>query len=344
VNAALPKWSIREYRADDVSAVHELFKTVYHSSRPLEHYIWKFHENPVGRGIIMLAEDSTHIVGQYALMPTRLRLGNEVVLGAQSLDTMTHPDYRNQGMFTVLAKSCMELAKAKGVEVLYGFPNESAYHGFVHSLNWDHTGDISMWMRFLNPKLLSSYSRLVRQLASLCMPMIPLGNANPKGVEIRMERPTWEQIDSLTNSESSGVRKGICRIERSIDWIKWRFDNASQRNYIWFSAYRDGDLAACAVFGLNDWGDMPLVDMTGSDTQALEGVVSRATRCAKEHGLPQLAAITNYPSAERALKSCGYQPRLQERLIVRSLTTRTLDANIHLHSSWRIASADVDTF
>jgi hypothetical protein len=292
----------------------------------------------------MVAEDSDKIVGQYALMPTWLRLGDEVVLGAQSLDTMTHPEYRNQGMFTVLAKACMELAATKGVDALYGFPNESSYHGFVHRLNWDHTGSIPRWTRVLNSDALASYSSPIRQIASLRIPLLPIGNSSPRGVEIHMEPPTEDELVSLASSISPDNEKGICRIERSKEWIKWRFDSASQRHYVWFSAYRGGKVKACAVFGTNDWGDLPLIDISGSDAEALEAVVSRATRRAKELGLPRLGAVTNYRNAERALKSCGYFRRGSLPLIVRSLTSRNLDGNIHLHSSWRIASADLDTF
>jgi len=295
----------------------------------------------------VVAEDSGQMVGQYALMPTWLRLGSEVVLGAQSLDTMTHPDYRNQGMFTVLAKACMELAENRGVEALYGFPNENSYHGFVSKLNWDHTGDIPTWVRVLKSTALASYSTPIRQAASLAIPLLPFGKNAPHGVDICMQPPSENDIVSLARSISLGDHDqngGICRVEWSLEWVKWRFDPMSQRRYVWFSAYRNGDVQACAVFGINDWGSTPRIYMLGSDTDALESVVSRATRYAKTLGLPMLMAVTNLANAERALKSCGYLRHGGMPLIVRSLTSRNLDGNIHLHSSWRITSGDLDTF
>ena len=91
-------------------AIRELFTAVFHSTRPKEHFTWKFHDNPAGQSIIVVAECSGQIVGQYALMPTQLRLGADNVYSAQAFDAMTHPDYRNQGMFTALAKTCIEMA------------------------------------------------------------------------------------------------------------------------------------------------------------------------------------------------------------------------------------------
>jgi GNAT superfamily N-acetyltransferase len=334
------KWNVREYRLDDVDALRDLFAAVFHQVRPREHFVWKYHDNPVGRGIITVAEVAGRTVGVYALMPTRLRLGNEVVLGAQAVDAMTHPDFRNQGMFIVLVKACMVLAAAKGVEVLYGFPNANAF-GPVHRLGWVHADDIPKWVRLLNPSSVASIPRPVRHLASIGLHLLRTGQNAPKGVDVRMERPTEEEWMSVANS---GRTDSTCRIERYIDWFKWRFDPASQRRYVWFSAYREGRLKAWAVFGVNEWGQAPLLDMSGTDLKALEAVVSEATHHAKELGLGMLLGFTTEENAARALRSCGYLQHGSLPLIVRSLTSRNLDGKICHHGSWQISSEDADIF
>jgi GNAT superfamily N-acetyltransferase len=337
------EWNVREFRDEDVDASAKLFAEVFHQNRPKEHFIWKFHDNPAGRGLIIVAEHSNQIVGQYTLIPTRLRLGNETVLGAISLDTMTHPDYRGQGMFVVLAKACMELAASKRVEVLYTNPNKDSYPWFVHRLNWDHTGDISEWVRVLNPSGLARWmSRPIRYLAPLGLPLLPIGNNVPHGIDIRPEKPTDEELVSLAELKTEGETGKTCRVQRSVDWFKWRFDSKSQRSYVWFSAYCDGKLKAWAAFGTNDWGEMPSIHMFGSDQHALEAVVSSATRRAKQSRVPALVTFTNDKNISHVLKSCGYFRHGSLPLVVRSLTSRTLDGNIHLHSSWRIASEDID--
>ena len=333
------KWSVREYRAEDLDAVRELFTVVFHKSRPREHFSWKFHDNPAGKGIIVVAEDRAKIVGQYALMPTRLRLGSEVVLGAQSLDTMTHPDYRNQGMFVALAKECMARAAALGVDALYGFPNESSYHGFVGRLNWDHTGDIPRLIRFLNLNS-TEVAPLTRHLLSVGLPLWPMGKEAPSGFEVRMEKPSENEWTSVADSGADTT----CRVERSLDWFRWRFDAASQREYVWFSAYSSGKLRAYAVYGMNNWGERPILDVVGTDGAALEAVASAATRHAKRQGIGSLIAFSNDAGVCRALKSCGYLQRRSIPLITRSMTPRTLGGNIHDHGSWRIYSEDVDGF
>lgn len=328
--------------------MQELFAEVFHEPRPPAYFIWKFHDNPAGRGIITVAEDSGRIVGLGALMPTPLRIGDESVRGAQGVDAMTHSDYRNQGMFVALFKACMEQAAVNQIEVLYAVPGRHAsgtYNGCVHRLNWDHTGEIPQWVRVLNPRALkrSSFSRSIRVM-SWVLRLMPMGESSPRGIDIRMERPKENEFLSLAGQVASNEPYGTCQIERSAEWFRWRFDSASQRDYVWFSAYRDGELNAWAVFGVNNWGEIPLIDVSGSDAEALEAVTSEATRRAKELGLAMLLSYTNDESVAHALRSCGYFRHGSMPLIVRSLTSRILKGNIHDHSSWRIASEDFDTF
>jgi len=325
--------------------VQELFAEVFHKLPPTSHFVWKFNDNPAGRAIITVAEDSGRIVGHGALMPTPLRVGGESVCGAQGVDAMTHPDYRNQGMFVALSEAGLQKAAAKKIEVLYTISGHSGvYNGAVHRLNWDHAGDITKWVRILNPgSLTRSFSRSIRVL-SWGLQFMSMGKSSSRGIDTITERPKENEFLSLAEQISSNEPNGTCRIERSAQWFKWRFDSASQRDYLWFSAYRDGGLKACAVFGVNYWGATPLIAMSGTDAEALKAVTSKATRRAKELGLPMLLSFTSDNSVARALKSCGYFRYGSMSLLVRSLTSRILKGNIHLRSSWRIASEDFDTF
>src|SRR3990172_6816394 len=140
--------NVRVAHEGDAAKIGTLFEKVFGFSRRMEHYQWKFLENPTGLQLIVVAEtEGGDIVGQYALWPVMLQLERREYLGAQSLDTMIHPDYRGKGMFMTLANACYEIAAAQGVKVLYGFPNPSSYRGFIRRLNWDHTGDIPYFFK-----------------------------------------------------------------------------------------------------------------------------------------------------------------------------------------------------
>jgi len=339
------KWTVRPYQPEDVDSLQELYTLVFREPRPAQHLVWKYSRNPAGSGLSMVAELSGQMVGHYGMMPTWLRIGKQVVLGVQACEAMTHPDFRNQGISIALARAGMDAAIAKGVEAGYGLaPLDKSYHGLVARLNWDHVTDIPCWARVLNANVLKGRFRRIRHLVSLGLNFLPSGNRTPGGVEIRDEKPSDEEMVSLAELTSSREKLPACSVQRSVDWFKWRFDSESKRSYVWSSAYRDGKLEAWAAFGINEWGEMPLIDMNGSDPKSLEAVVSAATRQARKLGVSALFAYTSDQNMVRALKSCGYLRHGSIPLVVRQFTLRTLDANIHVDSSWHITSQDFDTF
>jgi len=341
----LSSLTVRDFEENDIDSVRNLFSEVFQEAPPREYFVWKILNNPAGRGINVVAEDSGKIVGHASLKPTKLCIGNELVVGAQGVDSMVHPTY--PGIFASLLKTCMERAVVQKVEVGYGCPNNNIYLKFynpvlVHMLNWVKIGEIPHWSRVLRTGSHEAVPR-ARAIASWGLQRLPMGNKSPSGINVRAERPADEELASLADVVSSNLPPRSCRIERSREWFKWRFDDPSCL-YHWFSAYRGRDLMAWAAFGVNGWSGIPLIDMAGSDSKAIEAVVSAATRNAKKLGLASLGSVTNDDNAIRALKSCGYIHYRDHHLIVKSFTTRILNANVHLFPSWRITSQDLDAF
>jgi GNAT superfamily N-acetyltransferase len=137
-------WITRRYQPGDeaqILAVRQAtFGDVDRARLLPEVWRWQFLDNPAGAGYIRLAEHDGKIVGQYAVIPARFRLGtdggSEQVL-AMSCDTMTHPAYQRQGMFVRLAQELYtELASQLGVTTVWGFPNSISRPGLNGKLGW----------------------------------------------------------------------------------------------------------------------------------------------------------------------------------------------------------------
>lgn len=75
-------------------------------------------------------------VAFYAVIPCFIQSGNDVVLAAQSADTMTHPAHRNKGLFVELALTTFQLCRKLNIRLLFGFPNQNSLPGFVNKLGW----------------------------------------------------------------------------------------------------------------------------------------------------------------------------------------------------------------
>ena len=136
-----PTWQIRGYEKGDEYQILRLRQVVFGDIDPVRlkpsTWEWQFRHNPAGEAFCCLAEDRGTIVGQYAAIPTCFSVKGKETLFAFSCDTMIHPDYRKQGMFTALAKKVYRLIESQHrITTVWGFPNKIALPGFTKHLNW----------------------------------------------------------------------------------------------------------------------------------------------------------------------------------------------------------------
>ncbi|MBL4862638.1 MAG: GNAT family N-acetyltransferase [Crocinitomicaceae bacterium] len=82
----------------------------------------------------------------YGVFPCLVEFQGDLVLVAQSGDTMTHVNHRGKGLFVNLAKQTYDYAQTQGIKIVFGFPNENSYPGFVRKLNWQHKEDLSAFL------------------------------------------------------------------------------------------------------------------------------------------------------------------------------------------------------
>jgi predicted N-acetyltransferase YhbS len=333
-------WTIRPGTPDDSAALRQLFTDVFGVERPESHHHWKFDNNPAGPQILAIAEDRGRIVGQYALWPMRLTVGRETVSAAQSLDTMTHPDYRGQGMFTRLAREAMEYAKDKDVEVLYGFPNAASYPGFVRKLDWDHTGDVARYVRLLRPSAYDRVPAWAGPLADAAARIIPTG----PDADLVAGQPTDDEVAALI--EGGATDGWTTYVRRDVNYLRWRFSVESGLEYQWVCVRTSsGAVSAAAVWGTElRSGRAVLSELLATSPGAAAAALAETVRQARQSGRRELVAFGQRPGLEALLRRAGFVRRGGLPLIVRKLTGRVIPGNVHTHEGWAIFGADLDTF
>lgn len=93
----------------------------------------------------------------YGVIPCLIKFDHKIMLTAQSADTMTHPGYRNRGLFVELATLTFQLCHDSGINLIFGFPNQNSLPGFINKLGWKMTerldcfivnGAMFSWGRF----------------------------------------------------------------------------------------------------------------------------------------------------------------------------------------------------
>jgi len=333
--------TLRPLQEADLPRLRELFAATFGQNRAQAYDRWRFIDTPYGLAPTIVADDGEKLAGSYTIWPTLLNIGGEVVRGGQSMDTMTHPEYRGKGLFTKLAIACFDQLAKDGYEALYGFPNANSYPGFIKRLNWDHVGDVPHW------------SRLITPLADMPAPLPALSRMGTRmvfktrsgGVHVQAEKPDDDTVNAVIALHTES--KDLCRIERNASWYAWRYAPPFGRSYQWFTAYHGSEPQGFAVMGFDTdkatGGEAQLCEVIGTD-EAKAALIAEAVRVCYRTYRKALKTITNDPAVIAALRDNGFIRRSEMRTIVKPLTTRLFKANIHNFDAWRFMGGDFDVY
>ena len=332
---------VREATAADDEGVNRLFHTVFGVERSAEHFRWKVYENPDGPMVALVAVADTDIVGYYGFWPTAMRLGGKRVLGGQALDIMLHPDHRGLPLALRLCGECIELAGQRGMQLLYGLPNILALKLQVSKLNSDHVGDVPLWVRILDPRESLGIAG-PRGWAVRALGLLSLGSS--QGFETRQGAPTEAELADFLGRAK--LPHGRLRVAPTPERLLWRFGPHAQRNYVWHTAWRNGQLEGLVVVGDHTLPRMALLsEMLGVADAPQEAALQQALLSLKRQGVTAVHAMSTTGPRDLVLKACGFRRRrVAQPLVVHKPLPVTLPANPHVFEDWVVFGADHDVY
>lgn len=115
------KYEIRPYRSGDEEGIVELLQLVFDGwprfdlkCNPIDHWRWKYTDNPLKTICIAVALNQNKIIGcQHGVLHT-IKIRDEVFLGCLVGDLAVHQDFRRMGVFTKMNKFWIELREEIG--------------------------------------------------------------------------------------------------------------------------------------------------------------------------------------------------------------------------------------
>jgi hypothetical protein len=161
---------ITENRYADLQSI---LAAAFNQNDPISRFSKKYDTSAFGEshiGYIAIHKETGEPAAYYGVFPIIGIIDGKPTLIAQSGDTMTHPNHGRKGLFTELAKNTFQLAKDKGIQLIFGFPNSHSFPGFQKRLNWTFNHDM-MYCNFKAPfpltnKILSKVGRLNSKIES----------------------------------------------------------------------------------------------------------------------------------------------------------------------------------
>lgn len=133
-----------------------------------DYFTWKYIENPAGKLVAFETVNNRNgeVGAFYGIIPEEYIINGEKKIIYQSMDTMTHPNYRNRGLFIKLANLTYEYSfKELGSLKLIGIPGSNSYHGFVNKLHWKNPHNFSyIFQHSIIIKVLSLFTKITIEL------------------------------------------------------------------------------------------------------------------------------------------------------------------------------------
>jgi len=216
-----------------------LHKIVYRVSPANNHFQRKYDTGYTGiENIGFVAYDvAGEPVAFYGVIPCFIQCGDQIVLAAQSADTMTHTDHRNKGLFMKLARLTFDLCKEVGIKLVFGFPNQNSHRGLV-KLGWVTTEVMERFRIAVNVLPLESVSRKFNWTGAIYSSHIE-----------NVLRNHFYSRQGLANSLITAGRGGIYRDEK---YLQYKTYSPSQVMHlgpckIWYkiqSGFLIGDMEA----------------------------------------------------------------------------------------------------
>lgn len=240
------------------------------------------------------------IVGLSSYIQSRMLLGGERGVGFQAVDSFVSPEMRGKGMFTELARGYGVDLKARGADVLWGFPNANAAPIWFGKLDWNDLGQVPLLIKPLR--------------AGYFLRKLGLGIDFSLNFGRDQNLPRVEHLSDWVDEiwEKSAAHIG-CSVIRDRSWLEHRLFDGPYRAEYRVVADKRKDGALVATRRMQNHGAQLAYIMEALGGESLqELLLSELARLANEGAELALAWCFPWSPNYRALRRCGFFP-LPER-------------------------------
>ena len=234
--------TIRRYEPGDESAILDLFRRSFFVDRTIDHFNWKYRNNPYGNEHISLAWHGDKLAAQYAAYPVRVWRQDDNVSAHHIGDIMSDRAVRHLGrgessVFARTAKHFYEVFCEGKVAFNYGFNTATSREFSVRYTGATAVEPVVYRMR----GVIEGLTRWERWR---------------RGYQIEVVREVGAEFDHFFNDVAPSY--GFL-IRRDATFLRWRYLRFSEAGQFMVAIRKWGRLAGWSVFRVREnnlvWGD-----------------------------------------------------------------------------------------
>ena len=291
-------WTHRPYQEDDLAGVAELREDARilaegserRSGAP-DYYRWKLRKNPAAPGLLEVAlSPEGQVVGAASLTPRRILFDGVVRHSAEIGDTFTSPAYQRQGIFSTLVRTLVAGGSDRGIEFIYGTPNDASLPGYEAKLDFAQIPGAAVQGLVRPLRATRVLRRRLRRgwvgatAAGVVGPLVTVGyrvafppSRVAAGLDVRRGPEPPKEAQALFETVKAAYRWIMVRDER---YMAWRFQENPDA-YDFLSAYRGDALAGYLILKRGRWNGLEVLyfaDFLAADSHAFGALVGEALR------------------------------------------------------------------
>jgi len=302
-------WRARQFQRGDESAIAELARRVYPTTVPGEYvraWQWKYQASPKGFSC-WVAEADGRLVGHYASMILSANLQGQKLLISQVADAFVDPDWRGRGIFVFLGRELLADLATRGVHISYGVPNQAAMPGH-NRLSWVTIKRIPRYLVLLDQKRAfqqyagGTLKRVALRLGSLA------STRRAAKSDQRSLVPLSDGLRALETISRMNVLTTDFSIERTADYLYWRYSRSPLRRYRALVSEQHGAVSAVLVVGMTPTGTGQVVEFVVRPDRRADGsrLLQDALSLLSTEGGHSAEAVASTRFTGEALSSSGF--------------------------------------
>jgi len=215
----------------EIKNIHSLFSND-NNSRSIELLEWQYGKDsyPSSKVLFAISKDN-ELAGMYASYSCAANIFEKTGRVSISLNTLIDKHHRRKGLFVNLAKAQYDWLIENSVDLIIGFPNKFSQKGLFHNLNWTDAGPIPFRIKFLNWRFFLRKLKIpvLRKEMSIERFYSSEGNKNIREIK---------KFDGqATELWSKFIAQNVIAINRSEEFLNWRFCNKPNFKYKSFGIY-----------------------------------------------------------------------------------------------------------
>jgi GNAT superfamily N-acetyltransferase len=249
--------TFRDVTVEDAYALVKLGSEVLRAPWTEAFILWKYFQNPAGEVYGRCAEVNGALVGFYGNLPLRLKVGDKVVRGVQSVDAMVAPTFRRRGLFSALCQQAYQVFPRAGISLSYGLPNAYSRAALVQ-LGWHYLGEIPRYTKILDVGGMVRKSKAsgIKGIAHYLLLaevqlMRPRRQYQPiDSLTIRTVTTFDERCDQLWNKVAPTLPVAVVR---DTTYLNWRYAQHPLKRHTLLIAERGAELVGILVLSRRDY-------------------------------------------------------------------------------------------